>query len=188
MGVLIVDAATTGIPIKGRGIHAEGQPRIIELAWTIYDTAGAVMGSGHALNNSPGVSSSKEALAIHGISDRRKTMYGVEMKRALTLFMAHLAAATMIVSYGLRFDMQMLSRELRLVGDDCSRLDRPGLRRCDLIQIVVDVQGLPRWITLAEAHQLVVGEEYGIRHRAVPDCAAAARIFWCLVEEKKIVP
>lgn len=188
MGVLVLDAETTGLPIKGRGIHAEGQPRIIELAWTLFDVAGAEMGSGMALNNSPGVSSSKEALAVHGISDRRKTLYGVEMNRALALFMGHLSAATMIVSYGLRFDMQMLSRELRLLRDDCSRLDRPGLRRCDLIQVVVDVHGLPRWISLEEAHKLVLGEAHVVRHRAVPDCAAAARVFWKLVELGKITP
>ncbi len=184
----VFDTETTGIPRsrKAQVTDLGNWPRVVELAWSLYDAAGEPVSAAEYRVRPDGFRIPADATWVHGITTADATAHGRPVAEVLTAFLADLDRAQTLVAHNLAFDRPILGAEFVRLGHDLQTvrgrfLDRPGV--CTM-KATIDLCaipgrfGKPKFPSLEELHQRLFGEAPPAGHRALADVRATARCFF----------
>lgn len=182
---LFFDTETTGVPrnYKAPATDTRNWPRMVQLAWLLTDGAGKQLSQGEFIIKPDGFTIPVEASKIHGITQERALVEGVELRRAVDAILADLARASVLIAHNVQFDEKILGAELIRLGLPNHVETKP--RRCTM-QSATDYCALPgpygyKWPKLQELHQKLFAESFDGAHDALVDVKACARCYFELV-------
>ena len=115
---LFYDTETSGLPREGLPHTDPSQPRLVQLAASLYDANWKRTGAMVVLIKPDGWSIEPEAEAVHGISEARCSRHGVPLVAALALFQGFAMTARQIVAHNSEHDRRIIRTELHHVGAD----------------------------------------------------------------------
>jgi len=179
----VFDSETTGLPAR-RNIPIEdvdGWPRVVQLAWAIYDERGRLEKAESHIIKPDGFRIPADATRIHGISHDRALAEGRPVREVLKRFIKELESPVdAAIAHNLTFDRSVVGAEL-IRADLPGRLfDWPGL--CTMTS-TTHLLRLPgpygyKWPKLDELHEFLFGAAYDGAHDAAHDVEACARCFF----------
>jgi DNA polymerase III epsilon subunit-like protein len=184
---LIIDCETTGLPRNWKApiSDIENWPRVIQIAWSLYDGRDRHLESAAHLILPEGFDIPEEAQRVHGISTARAMAEGKKIEAVLADFGRAVDASAVIVAHNLRFDESAISAEyLRLNSEP----PFPGKKRVCTMLSSTDfcrIQGPYgyKWPTLSQLHRELFKKGYEEAHDAGADVAACAK---CFLELKRL--
>jgi DNA polymerase III subunit epsilon len=189
---LFFDTETTGLPRHSKAPITElsNWPRVVQLAWLLYDEQQSLLGEGNVIIRPSGFEIPIQAARIHGITQRRGLEQGIPLADALAAFDEALAQAEVLVAHNISFDEKVLGAEYLRIGVQnplspkrtlCTK--EAGTPVCRL----PSAYGLGyKWPSLDELHEHLFHEAVIDAHDAAVDIAATARCFWVLREQGAI--
>jgi DNA polymerase III subunit epsilon len=188
---LIIDCETTGLPKNWKApvSDLDNWPRVIQLAWALYDASHAPLESVVHLVRPDGFTIPEDAQRVHHITTDQAIAEGKALSYVLQALNAAAVKAKVVIAHNVKFDERVISAEyLRL------KLDLPFAKKkrvCTMEQSANFCQ-IPgqygyKWPTLAQLHIKLFGSEFEEAHDAGADVAACARCFFELKNRRIIV-
>lgn len=188
--LLFFDCESTGLPLR-RDLspwEVEGWPRLVQLAWGMYDLRGNLLDIRSHIIRPDGFTIPPEATEIHGISHSRAVAEGEDLVRVLDEFGAAVESPSItIVAHNIDFDCGVVAAEFIRMKKSSRLLDVPAV--CTM-KTTAEVCRLPRlqgpgfkWPTLDELHLHLFGGPYERPHDAASDLQACARCFFRLLQD-----
>lgn len=182
------DCETTGLPgVRWFSPEVVDQwPRLVQLAWALYDTQGALVRTESRIVRPEGFRIPPDATRIHGITHARALKEGRDLGEVLDEFLAAAGApGTTLVAHNFDYDRNVVAGELVRARKPRAFLELAGI--CTM-KSTTDIVQLPRpgggfgykWPTLEELHTWVFGFSYEGAHNAARDIEACARAFFKL--------
>lgn len=188
---LIIDCETTGLPRNWKApiTDLNNWPRVIQIAWSLYDSSEAPLESVVHLVRPNGFRIPDDAQRVHHISTEQALLEGKDLAVVLQALSAAAARATRLVAHNIKFDERVISAEyVRL------QLDPPfsHMRRVCTMEQTAGFCQIPgpygfKWPSLAQLHQKLFGSDFEEAHDAGADVAACARCFFEL-KQRGILP
>jgi len=187
MKYLFFDTETTGTPknYKAPMQDVDNWPRVLQLAFILYDENGNVLESFESLIKPDGWEVPDGVFwAKHGYTTEKCQTNGVSMQEALSKFIELYEQCDMLVAHNISFDYNVLGAEmLRYNVKTSARKDKI----CTM-HSTTDFVALPgnygfKWPKLEELYYKLFGEIMEGAHDALFDVKATAK---CFFELKKI--
>lgn len=183
---LVFDCETTGLPVRRNITYrdVEAWPRLVQLAWAVYDPLGALEAAESRIIKPEGFLIPADSALIHGISQERALAEGADVRSVLGKFVKILEEPfAAVIAHNLDYDGGVVGAELVRAGLPVQLFDRPGL--CTM-KTTTDLVRLPgaygfKWPKLEELHAFLFGGSYEGAHDAALDVAATARCFFELL-------
>jgi len=127
--ILCFDTETTGKPPDGEryfnekrpgGAKAEDWPRIIQLAFILYDTGKMKQLAFYdkLIKLKPGEVVPPDSTAVHGITDKDLEEKGIHIRTAMKMFIHFFEKADFVVGHNVQFDINVVCAELTLLLRD----------------------------------------------------------------------
>jgi DNA polymerase-3 subunit epsilon len=179
---LIIDCETTGLPRNWKAPISDlgNWPRVIQVAWALYDEADRHLESKTHLVRPEGFAIPEGARRVHGISTERALAEGKTLAAVLEELSTAVGKSKVIVAHNIRFDESVISAEyLRLK----QKPPFSGRKRiCTMVQTTdfCRIQGPYgfKWPTLSQLHRELFKSGYEEAHDAGADVAACAKCFF----------
>lgn len=183
MQYLFFDTETNGLPrnYKGDIYDLENWPRVIQLAWILFDDNGKVLDERCSLIKPDGWEIPKEKFWIdNGYSTEKSLEHGRPMVPELTRFAVAIDRCELMIAHNLDFDLPILSAEMIRYS---IRANTKPKKYCTM-KGTTSLCKLPgpygyKWPKLEELHQFLFGRSFEGAHDALEDVKATAR---CLFE------
>lgn len=181
---LFFDTETNGLPknYKGDPRDLDNWPRVIQLAWQLYDNNGQLHAEACDLIKPDGWVIPNEKFWIdNGYSTEKSMAQGVPMAHALNGFVAAINQCDMMVAHNLDFDNPILTAEMIRYG---LKADKRPQKFCTM-KSTTAVLRLPgkfglKWPNLTELHNFCFGRGFDGAHDALADVKACASCFFHL--------
>jgi DNA polymerase III epsilon subunit-like protein len=187
---LFLDCETTGLPKRwGAPItDLENWPRIVQIAWLLYDETDRHVESMSCLVQPDGFTIPRDAQRIHGITTERALTEGRPLLTVLAELDAAADRSSIVVSHNLEFDRGVISAEYLRLGLDPLFRDKTLI--CTMVSST-EYCRLPgpygyKWPTLPELHRALFGGTYVEAHDAGTDVAGCARCFFELKRRRLV--
>jgi DNA polymerase III subunit epsilon len=185
-GFFVFDCETTGLPVRRNITHrdVEAWPRLVQLAWAVYDSLGRLEASASRIVRPEGFLIPPESTLIHGITQERALAEGETAAEVLDAFARALDDPfDAVIAHNLEYDRGVVGAELIRAGRMSRLFERPGL--CTM-KTTTDLLRLPgpygfKWPRLDELHAFLFGGPYEGAHDAARDAEACARCFFELL-------
>jgi len=185
---LFFDTETTGLP-KGNNYDAaitetDVWPRLVELAWIIYDADFKPRASHDFIILRDEFDIPDSASKIHGIYDKDSDKYGHKIAPVLQLFGKDVVKCKYVVGHNVSFDVNVVGCEMaRLKWTDwVERLPHfPQLCTMKAGTPVCKIKGAYnrfKWPKLEELYKHLFNEDLEDAHNALVDIQATARCFF----------
>lgn len=186
--ILVFDTETTGLPKDWSAPveQVDNWPRIIQLAWALYDEDGNLLESFSKPIKPDGWVVPKEKFWIdNGHSTERCEAEGVAIADALAVFIVMRMNADFSVAHNMSFDGRILRAEMIRLGLT-TEFTAPKI--CTMKSSAKYV-GLPRnkWPKLEELHRFLFNCEFEGAHDAGADVAACAKCLFELIKREIIL-
>jgi DNA polymerase III subunit epsilon len=179
---LIIDCETTGLPKnwKAPATDLDNWPRVIQLAWALYDESNVQVELAIDLVRPDGFVIPEEAQRIHHITTEQALAEGKNLVEVLRSLKAAASKAKILIAHNVKFDERVISAEYLRMKLDLPFSDKK--RVCTMEQST-DYCKIPgqygyKWPTLAQLHQKLFGSGVEEAHDAGADVAACARCFF----------
>jgi DNA polymerase-3 subunit epsilon len=180
---LVFDTETNGLPRdwKAPVTDLNNWPRLVQLAWAIYDQHGQVLERQCHIIRPDDFTIPEDAALIHGISQERAQREGVRLAEVLDTFVQHLHQAELLVAHNIAFDAKIIGAELYRASRP-QRIDHKA-QLCTM-QASTNYCRLPgrygnfKWPTLSELHTHLFDRGFDGAHDALVDVDACARCFF----------
>lgn len=179
---LIFDSETTGLPRNWRAPISDlaNWPRVIQMAWSLYDNAGQQLESKVHLIQPEGFTIPEDAQRVHNISTERALAEGKRLAAVLQEFSSATGRSEVLIGHNVKFDISVISAEyLRL------NLQPPfaNKKRICTMEMTTDYCRIPgqygfKWPTLSQLYQKLFKGNFEEAHDAGADVAACARCFF----------
>ena len=179
---LIIDCETTGLPRnwKAPATDLDNWPRVIQLAWALYDESNMQVESAIHLVRPNGFVIPEEAQRIHHITTEHALAEGKDLAEVLQALKVAASKAGVLIAHNVKFDERVISAEyLRLKFD----LPFSDMKRVCTMEQSTNYCEIPgqygyKWPTLAQLHKKLFGSGHEEAHDAGADVAACARCFF----------
>lgn len=186
--ILFFDTETTGKPInyKAPVTDLNNWPRIIQLAWALFNEDGTLFDKGCDLIKPNGWEIPKEEFWIkHGYSTEKSIQEGIEIEKALRLFKTPINRCDLMVAHNLDFDYPILAAEMIRAKISCEKKPQ---KFCTM-KATVDFCQLPgpygfKWPKLEKLHEKLFGVKFDGAHDALNDVMVTAACFFELRKRK----
>jgi len=179
---LFFDTETTGLPKNWKAPVSDfdNWPRMVQLAYLLYDAEGNLMAGGDYIVKPDGFTIPPESSLIHGISTERALQEGLPLKDVLLCFQEMMKHAEYLVAHNIAFDEKIVGAELLRCGLENNLMTKR--RFCTMESstnycAIKTPKGL-KWPRLSELHQKLFGCDFDEAHNAAVDIEATARCFW----------
>lgn len=179
---LFFDTETTGLPRNWKApvSDTDNWPRMVQLAWLVYDSQGQRQAAQNFIIRSEGYTIPKAASDLHGITTAVATETGTDLQDVLTLFVDQVRAAECLVAHNMSFDERIVGAELIRKEMSSELFER---ERICTMQAATDFCALSgpygyKWPKLSELYVKLFGESFDDAHDAAADVDATARCFW----------
>lgn len=188
MNILIFDTETTGLPTNWKAPYTDttNWPRVVQLAYHLYDTDGGLISQKNTIIRPEGYSIPPQASKVHGITTKRAQTEGKDLTETLKDFTEQLQKTDLLVAHNLSFDLNILACELY-------RKELPHtlatVEKLCTMKASTPYLKLPqrwgrygyKWPNLTELHTYLFNEEFSGAHDASADVLACARCFFELL-------
>lgn len=188
---LLFDTETTGLPknYKAPATDVDNWPRLVQIAWLIYDNNGNEIDSQDYIIKPEGFTIPVEASNVHGISTERALEEGQDLKSILELFAREIDKADFLIAHNISFDEKIIGAEF-IRKDIKSKLFQK--KRICTMKSSTNYCKLPgkfgyKWPNLSELHIKLFGKDFAEAHNAAADISATAKCFWKLKELRVIL-
>lgn len=180
---LFFDTETTGVP-KDYNAPAIEWPRMVQLAWLMFDEKRVKIDEGNLIIKPEGYEIPKAAANVHGITTKMALEKGTDLEGVLTVFKERLDKAKYIIGHNVSFDRKILRGELirkKVEYDSSNKIKICTMRLSTKYCAIPNKFGF-KWPKLQELHEKLFGKEFEGAHDAMADIQATARCFWELVK------
>jgi|SRR5208283_1087902 len=109
--LLFIDTETTGLPKYSATTDTEKWPRVVQLAWSLYDTKGNRENLESFIIYPTDFTIPMDSARIHGITTERAKKEGVSLHKVLPQFNADVEKAETIIAHNLDFDLPIINTE-----------------------------------------------------------------------------
>jgi DNA polymerase III epsilon subunit-like protein len=177
-----MDCETTGLPRdwKAPVSDLENWPRVIQLAWALYDEADRHLESKTLLVRPDGFEIPEESKRVHGISTELALAEGKQLPDVLDELSAAVGKSGIVIAHNIRFDENVISAEYLRAKKRPPFSDRK--RVCTMVE-TTEFCAIPgpygyKWPTLSQLHRKLFDSEFEEAHDAGADVAACAKCFF----------
>ena len=179
---LFFDTETNGLPrdYKASVNDVENWPRMVQLAWQVYNERGELQKSESYIIKPEGFEIPEQAVAIHGISTEKALAEGVDLKDTLEKFLNDVYQSKYLVGHNVHFDDRIVRAEM--VRKEIDHEMEKYEKFCTM-QSSVNFCQLPgnygyKWPNLSELHLKLFDSLFENAHDALADVEACARCFF----------
>lgn len=183
---LFFDTETTGLPQNYNAPIEDlnNWPRLVQLAWSIYDKSGEKIDSSSFIIKPEGFEIPEQASSVHGITTERALKEGQKLENILQEFSQAISQAKIIVAHNMSFDEKIIGAEFLRTGVNHELFET--IRVCTKEE-ATDYCQIPgnygyKWPRLSELHIKLFGEDFEGAHDALTDVEACARCFFELAK------
>lgn len=183
---LFFDTETTGLPINWKApvTDLNNWPRLVQLAYLLYDSDGNIISKGDYIIKPVGYNIPKESSRIHGITTEKAIHEGVGLFQVLTDFQSLINQSTYLVAHNMSFDEKIMGAEF--LRNNMSNVISNKRKICTM-EKTTDFCAIPgaygyKWPRLSELHYKLFGKHFEEAHNAAVDINATAKCFWKLKE------
>ncbi len=179
---LFFDTETTGLPRNWKApvTDLNNWPRMVQLAWLVYDHDGTEISGGDYISRPEGFSIPADASRIHGITSEKALLEGRPLNEVLQVFNALVQQAICLVAHNISFDE-------KIIGAEFLRNHMPnslnGKRRICTMEGSVNFCAIPgpygyKWPKLSELHYKLFSTGFEEADNAAADIRATGKCFW----------
>jgi DNA polymerase-3 subunit epsilon len=179
---LFFDTETTGLPKDWNApvTRLNNWPRMIQLAWQLYDEQGTRISRHNYLIQPEGFQIPTDAVRIHGITTEYAREHGVPVMSVLEEFAEAIAKSNCLVAHNMNFDENVVGAEFLRAG--MGNLMDTADKLC-LMRQTTDFCRLPgpygfKWPSLQELYYTLFKTEFENAHDADVDVDISARCFF----------
>ncbi|MEX0686467.1 MAG: 3'-5' exonuclease [Balneolales bacterium] len=179
---LFFDTETTGLPKNWKAPvnHLNNWPRLVQLAYSLFDDQGNMLSSADFIIKPDGFSIPSKSSDVHGITTERALKEGVALVPVLKNFHQLIIKSNYLVAHNISFDEKVMGSELLRAGMINSLDSKPKI--CTM-QSATDFCAISgpygfKWPKLEELHQILFNMDFEEAHNASADIAATAKCFW----------
>jgi hypothetical protein len=182
MTITVFSLSTTGLPNFKLPATDPAQPRIVAMTATLYSSKWVEKGSFHGITKGEDSISSAEARAVHGVTERERELYGIEIKMMLAYFMRFVRHSKEIATFNMPFAKFVIDIELARGAWDTRDWLRGGMKRTCILDEAGSKHNAGRTMKIKAAHDAATGLSYDQpeRDKHIYDCRAAARVLQAL--------
>lgn len=184
---LIIDCETTGLPKSWKAPISDltNWPRVIQVAWSLYDKADRHIESTVDLVQPEGFTIPADAQRVHRITTERAIAEGKKLLKVLQELSRVVSMSEVIVAHNIKFDVNVISAEyLRL------NLAPPFSNKKQIctMETTTEFCRIPgqygyKWPTLSQLYRQLFKSNYDEAHDAGADVTACSK---CFFELKRI--
>lgn len=180
---LFFDTETTGVPknYKGDVRDLNNWPRVIQLAWALYDKDGTLLKEKVSLIHPDGWEVPKEKFWIdNGFTTEENRRLGSPILHQLNHFRNQINECEYIIAHNMAFDYPIIASEMIRANVKANK--RP-MKFCTM-EASTDICKIPgqygkfKWPKLEELHQFLFQEGFDGAHDAMNDVKACAKCFF----------
>ena len=183
MVLLFLDTETTGLPRSAQN-DIEKWPRVVQLAWALYDTEGNRETLNSVIIYPTDFTIPMDSARIHGITTDRAKKEGTSLHKVLPQFNADVEKASTVIAHNLAFDLPIVATEFLRCGLETNLTKKQPFCTMKTPQIISWCK-LPaksgrgyKWPTLNELHLQLFETEFAGSHNAGADVEACARCYF----------
>ncbi|MFA7169633.1 MAG: 3'-5' exonuclease [Candidatus Paceibacterota bacterium] len=189
---LFFDTETTGLPRNWNApvTELENWPRLVQLAWLLYDRDGNRLDGCEHIIKPEGFSVPEESARVHGITTEKAMMDGENLQKVLEEFSEKMGKSEILVAHNMSFDEKIIGAEFLRNNIKNDLFDKE--RICTMLSSIEFCQ-IPsqngkgyKWPRLSELHIKLFGEDFADAHDALVDTDACARCFFELCKREII--
>lgn len=179
---LFFDTETTGLPknYKAPVTDIINWPRMVQLAWQIYDIDGNLTDNQNFIIIPEGYKIPKASSDIHRITTKRAIEEGTDLLTVLDIFNYEISKADELIAHNMSFDEKIIGAEFIRKNIKSELFNKK--RVCTMLSAVefCEIPGRYgyKWPRLDELHMKLFGETFEEAHDAAADISATARCFW----------
>lgn len=184
MVFIVFDTETTGLPrnYKASIKEVDNWPRIIQLAWVIYDDEGIELKSRCELIKPDGwVVPDGKFWIDNGYSTEKNEAEGVELKSLIEELVGDLKHAGMLIAHNMSYDSKVLGCEMYRLGMDTEKKINKFCTKESTTKwcAIPNRRGFGfKWPTLTELHTKLFGKGFDDAHDALADVRACGKCFF----------
>jgi len=181
--LLFIDTETTGLP-RSAGSDCEKWPRIVQLAWAVYDRDGNRDSVNSHIIYPAGFTIPADAAAIHGITTERARAVGVSLYKILAELNRDIDRASAIIAHNADFDLPIVHTEFlrcRIETNLKEKYQFCTMKSPKIVQCckIPKQSGYGyKWPTLNELYAHLFATGFLGSHDAQADVEACARCFF----------
>jgi DNA polymerase III subunit epsilon len=183
---LFFDTETTGLPknYKAPVSDVDNWPRLVQIAWLLYDLDGKKIESGDHIIRPEGFTIPLAASRVHGISTERAVEEGHELTGVLGLFNDLIKEANFVVAHNISFDEKIIGAEFFRKNIQSELFQKKRLCTMNASTNFCKIPGPYgyKWPKLSELHIALFGKGFDEAHDAAVDIHATAKCFWKMKE------
>ena len=188
---LFFDTETTGLPRLWNApvTDVDNWPRLVQLAWIMYDASGKLIDSREAIIKPEGFTIPMEVSRVHGITTTMAREKGLSLEDVMVEFAEKIDEAQILVGHNISFDECIVGAEFERLHMMTSLFLKPKYCTMKSSTNYCKLPGGKKGFKspkLSELHQILFGEGFDNAHNALADVEATARCFWKLKELKVI--
>lgn len=174
---LFFDTETNGLPIKRTAPveDLDNWPRLVQLAFLLYDFNGTLISSGNFIIKPDGFVIPSNVADIHRISTERALSEGVPVLSVLNDFSKTVRDAKYLVAHNMYFDKRVVGAEYLRIGLEDSLKYK---KKICTMHSSTKFCGIGKWPTLQELHCKLFNSSFEEAHDAAVDIQATANCFW----------
>lgn len=180
---LFFDTETTGLPknYKAPASDTDNWPRLVQIAWSIYDGEGNAWESYSYVIKPNGFIIPEEVARIHRVTQERAESEGLDLEEVLKHFTEDVKKAEFIIAHNIDFDDKIISAEFHRLQMEMA-LDNAN-KICTMKSSVdfcriPNAYGRYKWPNLDELHNCLFGVGFPDAHDALIDVNACAKCFF----------
>jgi len=180
---LVFDTETTGLPKNYQAPLDDfsNWPRIVQIAWSLYDAAGNHWESYSFIIKPEGFIISDEVAKIHRITQERALAEGVDLHEVLIKFIDDVKKSEYLVGHNIDFDDKIVGSELLranmanplLIANKLCTM-KAGVAVCK----IANSRGTYKWPNLTELYKCLFQTGFPEAHDALVDVKACAECFF----------
>lgn len=179
---LFFDTETSGLPKnwKASVTDLNNWPRLVQLAFLLYDNNGIVKQKGDFIIKPVGFNIPIESSKIHGITNERALKEGHNLAHVLGIFSVLVSQANYLVAHNISFDEKIMGSEFLRNGLANSI---PSKKKICTMEKSTDFCAIDgpfgyKWPKLSELHFKLFNVGFSEAHNAAVDITATAKCFW----------
>lgn len=183
---LFFDTETTGLPknYKAPVEDLENWPRLVQLAWLIYDEQGKEISEGNRIIKPEGFVIPTQASDVHGITTERALAEGLDLEAVMREFAEEVKNSKLLVAHNMSFDEKIVGAEFlrKNISHDLFTTSRFCTKEASTDFCAIPGYYGNKWPTLSELHIKLFDKDFEGAHDALVDVRACANCFFELVK------
>jgi DNA polymerase III epsilon subunit-like protein len=187
---LFFDTETTGLPRNWKApvTDLNNWPRLVQLAYLLYDKKGTIISSGDFIIKPEGFRIPTESSQVHGITNERAIREGQEISSVLLEFNTLMRQASYLVAHNMSFDEKIVGAEFLRNGMQNYITSKNRICTMEKTTNFCAIQGPYgyKWPKLSELYFKLFQSNFEEAHNAAADIKATAKCFWELKKLNKI--